>query len=427
MSKTTNLPDPPQGGVDERITPEPKGLVVRTAKLTELHPDPSNARLHDERNLDAIGASLATFGQVEPLVVQKSTGRIIGSNGRYEVLKRQGKTEAAIVEVDLDDTQAVALGIALNRTAELAEWDDETLASLLQSLPQEAKDATGFDSGDLDELLAGLTPDVVEDEAPEPLPDAVSKLGDLWELGDHRLLCGDSTDGGSVALVMNGEHAGMVLTDPPYGVDYVGKTEHALEVKNDDAAGLPALLRSSLGHAYANCQDGAVWYVAAPAGPQGIEFAVVLRDLNVWRQTLVWVKDSMVLGHSDFHYKHEAIYYGWKAGKRREPPTRTCTTVLEFARPKSSREHPTMKPIELWCFLLGCSSGLSTLVYEPFSRSGTTIIACEQLGRKCYAIEIEPRYVDVAIRRWQKLTGNAATLDGKTWAEVAADRGVKID
>ena len=134
----------------------------------------------------------------------------------------------------------------------------------------------------------------------------------------------------------------------------------------------------------------------------------------------------MVLGHSDFHYKHETLYYGWVPGSHREPPTRTCTSVLEFARPKASREHPTMKPIELWAFLLSCSTGLGDLIYDPFSGSGTTIIACEQLGRKCYAIEIEPRYVDVGVRRWQKLTGKAATLEGKTFEEVAAERGVTL-
>src|SRR5262245_36148882 len=181
--------------------PEPlsRRMTVRTVRLSDLHPDPANARTHDDRNLDAIEASLKTFGQVEPLVVQKSTGKVIGGNGRLAVLKRQGKTECDIVEVDLDDTQATALAIALNRTGELAAWNDDTLAKLLQSLPDDAFAATGFDDTDLKDLLDKLAPGTVEeDEVPEVQALAVSRRGDLWLLGDHRLLCGDSTKASDV-------------------------------------------------------------------------------------------------------------------------------------------------------------------------------------------------------------------------------------
>jgi site-specific DNA-methyltransferase (adenine-specific) len=173
------------------------------------------------------------------------------------------------------------------------------------------------------------------------------------------------------------------------------------------------------------CRPGAVWYVAAPPGTQFAVFAGVLGGLGIWRQTLAWVKDSMVLGRSDYHYRHEAIFYGWVPGEsHRAPPDRTRTSVLEFARPRASREHPTMKPPALWAELMGNSSGRGDLVYEPFSGSGTTIVTAEQLRRRCRAVEIEPRYVDVAVRRWQTLTGKPATLDGdgRSFAEVETER-----
>ena len=401
-------------------------MIVRTAQLTELHADPSNARAHDERNLNAIADSLKTFGQVEPLVVQKSSGKVIGGNGRLEVMRRQGITECSIVEVDVSDTQAVALGIALNRTGELAQWNEDTLARLLESLPDDVFAATGFTDTDLNDLLDKLTPVVVtEDDVPEAPEEAVTQPGNLWVLGEHRLLCGDSTSAGDVDRVTANEPASLILTDPPYGVDYTGKTKDALVIASDTEAGLETLLRGSLGNALRVSRPGAVWYVAAPAGPQFAHFGMVLAELGVWRQTLVWVKDSMVLGHSDYHYRHEAVFYGWTPGaEHRPPPDRTRTTVLEFARPKASREHPTMKPLALWSELVGNSTARGDLVYEPFSGSGTSIVACEALGRRCRALEKEGRYVDVAVKRWEAASGRSAVLegDGRSFDEVASAR-----
>lgn len=396
--------------------------------VSALHQDPANVNKHPDANLRHISDSLKTFGQVEPLVVQKGTGKVIGGNGRLQVLAGHGVTEVDVVELDIDDTKAAALGIALNRSAKSSEFDDAALAAVLATLPTELQLGAGYDDSDLRELDATLDKPLVEDEPPAPLPEPVSRRGDVWEMGGHRLMCGDSTDGGDVSLCLNGERADMVLTDPPYGVEYEGKTEHALKVTNDGAKGLPALLDGAFGLAIKNTKPGAVWYVAAPARPLHIVFADWLHKAGVWRQTITWVKDSMVLGHSDYHYQHEPIFYGWTPGaKHKEPPDRTQTTVWNIPRPKASREHPTMKPVELFARAVGNSAEIGWIIYEPFSGSGTTIIACEQLGRKCYAIEIEPRYVDVGIRRWQKLTGKAATLDGKPWADVAAERGVKVD
>lgn len=420
-------------------------MQIRRARLSELHADPANARAHDDRNLDAIADSLRAFGQVEPLVVQKSSGKVIGGNGRMEVMRRQGITECDIVEVDVDDARAAALGIALNRTGELAAWDEQSLARLLQSLPEDMLVSTGFSTDDLSELLDKLTPRVVEeDDVPEPLPEPVSGKGDLWLCGEHRLLCGDSTDQEDVAALMLDEEADLLLTDPPYGVAYQTKlsVEEAvarrrrtdgLEVANDalDADGTRELVTAALGLAREQLREGAAFYVCSPAGSSetgdmGLVFRQALVDAGFrMRQALVWVKDVFVMGRQDYHWKHEDILYGWKEGAGHYfIDDRTQDTVWEVPRPKRSEEHPTMKPVALFARAIGNSTRAGQLVYEPFSGSGTTLVACEQLGRRCRAMEIDPRYVDAAVLRWQALTGMEATLegDGRTFAEVASER-----
>ena len=259
-------------------------------------------------------------------------------------------------------------------------------------------------------MVPKATVEVVEDEVPDEV-EPRTKPGDLWLLGRHRLLCGDSTKAEDVERLMAGIQADMMFTDPPYGVSYVGKTKKALTIQNDGEADLPKLLDGSFSCAMLATREGACWYVAAPPGPLHWEFARRLMDLGVYRQTLVWVKDSMVLGHSDYHYKHEPIFYGWKPGaSHREPPDRTQVSVWEIARPKRSEEHPTMKPVELVAKAVGNSSLRGESVYEPFCGSGTTLIAAEQLGRKCYGMEISPQYCDVIVRRWENLTGETAVL-----------------
>jgi len=411
------------GQLLDHIAEPLRPLAVHIDSLTL---DPANARTHDERNLDTIKGSFTRFGQRLPIVVQKQGLIVRAGNGRVIAARQMGWTHIAAVVVDESEVEATAFAITDNRSAELAEWDDEALARLLQSLPEDAFAVTGFSSEDLSELLDTLAPAVVEDdEVPEPLPEPVSRPGDLWLLGEHRLLCGDSTLEDDVARLMLDEQADLVLTDPPYGVEYVGKTGDALTIENDGVDGLEGLLRASLTLALGATKPGAVWYVAAPAGPQFGIFGAVLTELGVWRQTLAWIKDSMVLGHSDYHYRHEAIFYGWSPGSpHRAPPDRTRTSVLEFDRPKASREHPTMKPLALWAELMGNSTSRGDLCYEPFSGSGTGIVTAEQLQRRGRAIEIDPRYVDVAVLRWQALTGAEAVLegDGRTFAAVAADR-----
>ncbi len=290
------------------------GLEVRRVPLESLHQDPSNARAHDARNLDAIRASLQRFAQVEPLVVLKGGGRVIGGNGRLEAMRSLGWTECDIVELELSEVEATALGIALNRTGELAEWDEDTLGRLLSTLRDEgALDGVGFDEGEIDELLEGLIDDLEEPELDDPGPgelqeEAITQAGDLWLLGRHMLLCGSATEESSYDALLDGERADLIWTDPPYGVSYEGGTEDALTIQNDDLQGseLESFLRGAFAGVLAASKPGAVWYVAAPAGPNFLPFAQVLTDLGVWRQTLVWLKDAFVLGLGDFHLRQVA-------------------------------------------------------------------------------------------------------------------------
>ncbi|RZA05574.1 MAG: site-specific DNA-methyltransferase, partial [Proteobacteria bacterium] len=193
------------------------------------------------------------------------------------------------------------------------------------------------------------------------------------------LLCGDSRSADDFERLMGADKADMVATDPPYGVSYVGKTSDALAIQNDGKAGLEELLRDSLTLTLAHTRPGAVWYVAAPAGPQFLSFAIVLTELEVWRQTLVWVKNSLVMGHSDFHYRHEAIFYGWTPGAaHQQPADRKQDTIWECDRPSRSPDHPTMKPIKLYTRMIDHSSKPGDIVFEPFGGSGTTLLSCHQ-------------------------------------------------
>jgi site-specific DNA-methyltransferase (adenine-specific) len=243
----------------------------------------------------------------------------------------------------------------------------------------------------------------------------------------HALLCGDATQPAALTALMDSQKADMVWTDPPYGVAYVGKTKDALTIDNDalDEAGLEVLLRSSLVNALAATREGGAWYVAAPAGPLFHIFAAVLRDLGVWRQTLNWVKSTFVIGRSDYHYRHESIFYGWKPGATHYfVDDRTLDTVLEFDKPSKSTEHPTMKPVALVAFCINNSTKHGAMVLDVFAGSGSTLIACEKTGRRAMLIELDPVYCDVIVRRWQNFTGSEATLagDGSTFGHVELGR-----
>jgi DNA modification methylase len=390
-------------------------LLVVSRPLASLAPYVKNARTHSDTQVSEIAASISEYGFTNPVLVDE-TGSIIAGHGRVLAARKLGlEAVPTLTLVGLTEVQKRAYRLADNRFAEKAGWDTRLVLEELEALKKQAFDIAlaGWSEDDLAAMLeaAKPTPEPTEDEVPDPPKDPVTKLGDVWLLGRHRLVCGDATAPGIWAQVLEPDaRLDLVFTDPPYGVDYVGKTADALPVHNDDAAGLPTLLGSSFDALLAVCRPGAVWYVCASPKPSALAvFAEVLAARELWRQSIVWVKDQFVMGFADFHGQYEQIFYGWVKGTHRAPPDRKQSTVWSFDRPKRSEQHPTMKPVALVAHALGMSSARGERIGDAFLGSGTTLIVAEQLERTCCGIELSPAYCDVVVERYQNLTGTKAT------------------
>ena len=394
-------------------------MEIKTLKLKDINPAPYNPRKDlqpDDPEYVKLKKAIDEFGLVDPLVVNKRGNVLISGHQRHKILLARGDTETQVSIVDLPPQKEKALNLALNKIS--GEWDNIKLKDILEELDTGDFDIeiTGFDLQEIEDLMTQVwqdeegTPEVYEDDVPEPPEEPVCKTGDLWILGKHRLLCGDSTKSENIVRLMGDLKADMVLTDPPYGVDYTGKTKNALKIQNDtsDEEALEELVKGAFDAAQEVSRPGAYWYATVPAGPLHLIFASDWKRRGTLRQILVWVKDSMVLGHSEYHYKHEPILFGWVPGDRHKNPDRTRTSVWEVPRPKRSEEHPTMKPVALWAQAIEDGSKPGELVYDPFLGSGTTIVAAEQLDRVCFGVEIDPKYCDVIIQRWENLTGEKA-------------------
>lgn len=387
---------------------------LRSMPVEELVEHPENPRRGD---VDAIATSIETNGFYGTVVVQRSTGFVLAGNHRLQAARRNGIAEVPVMIVDVDDSRAKKILLADNRTNDLATYDDDKLVAMLQEVDDLL--GTGWDEAAVAELLAGGPKDGLADpdDVPDPPATPTTRVGDMWELGPHRVVCGDSRD--TQVLERLGGGGSLLWTDPPYGVEYVGKTRAALTIANDDADGLDGLLRGVWAAVSGTLDQGAPFYVAAPAGPL---WATVYGSIigAGWRfhAGLVWVKDTMVLGHSDYHFRHENILYGWlpgegRSGRGKHKGSRwfgdnAQTSVFEVARPKRSTEHPTMKPVELIETHVANSSRGGQTVIDPFLGSGSTLIACERRGRVCHGIDVEPAYVDVTVERWQQFTGGKA-------------------
>jgi len=386
-------------------------MKLETLRIAELTSDPQNARKHDEKNLEAIVGSLRQFGQRKPIVVSQGN-IVVAGNGTVEAAKRLGWESIEIVRIPdgWTEDQIKAFALADNRSAELATWDVQVLNKQLMEL-----DAVEFDIKELGfELPQVLELEIAEDadEVPENA-DARVKIGDVWQLGNHRLVCGDGTSIDTYEKLLGDEKVDLVWTDPPYGVAYVGKTKDALTIENDtlDAKQLESFLRDAFTAVFASTKPGACWYVASPSGNLFQSFSIPLTELEVWKHTLVWVKDVLVMGRADYHYRHESIFYGWTPGAAHQtPPDRKQDTIWEFPKPRANREHPTMKPVELIVRAINNSSRAKELVLDPFGGSGSTLIAAEQTQRHARLIELDPKYCDVILARWEKLTGKTAEL-----------------
>lgn len=389
-------------------------VTYERVALSTLAFDANNARKHDKKNLDAIKGSLTKFGQQKPIVVT-ADNVVIAGNGTLEAARALGWSEIDIARTALIGDAARAFALADNRTAELAAWDKDILTNTLRALEEGGFDIEGIGFADFDLSLPpseGLTdPDAV----PEVV-DTRCKPGDLWILGNHRLLCGDSTNVQHVERLMSGEMADLWLTDPPYGVAYKGKTKRALEIQNDSMSldDMSDFWTAIAASALIATHDKAPYYWFACQGGDQMMMMMMSIGRAGWkvRHELIWVKDTLVLSRCDYHYRHEPILYGWKQdGSHEFYGDRSQTSVIEFDRPKRNDVHPTMKPVGLIEYLLGNSSKVGGKVIDTCLGSGTTLIACEKTGRRCFGMEIDPKYCDVILTRWEDYTGKKAILD----------------
>lgn len=401
------------------INPDLLGLAHPVSSLSTL---PGNPRRGD---VEAVAASLKRFGQRKPIVARASDRVVIAGNHTLQAAISLGWESVAVSFVDENEEESLAFALADNRTAELGDYDDGLLLDLIRSVgdfdPELLLD-TGWSPEAVAELVDRIDPGLPDvppsDDAPEPPVEPFSKPGDVWILGGHRVVCGDSTDVTAYDALLGEAKVDCVWTDPPYGVEYVGKTKDALTIKNDGTAGLSDLLAASFNSISLVGKEGASVYVAH-AEKERLAFTQAFVDAG-WRlhQVLIWDKGTMALGHSDYHYRHEPILFGYTPGGGRRGRggagwygDNSQTSVFNVPKPSANREHPTMKPIELIVQCLNNSAPRGGLVLDPFGGSGSTLMACEYTGRKARLIELDPRYVDVICRRWQEHTGAKPVLE----------------
>lgn len=391
--------------------------IIDINKLIPATYNPRKDLKPDDAEYIKIKNSIVKFGFVSPLVINKDM-TVIGGHQRLKVLKDLGITEVECIVVDLDKTNEKALNIALNKIQ--GDWDEDKLEALLQELKLEEFDInlTGFDFDEVDEILNdinGTKEDNFDvDSAYEEIEEPITKPGDIWILGNHRLMCGDSTHKDDIMRLMNNQDADMLLTDPPYNVDYVGKTAEALKIKNDNMSDnqFYEFLKKVFENMYGVTKEGASIYVFH-ADTEGLNFRKAFKDSGYkLAECLIWKKDCFVMGRQDYQWQHEPILYGWKEGTAHYfINDRTQSTILEFDRPKQSTLHPTMKPIDLIAKLIKNSSKENDIILDLFGGSGSTIIAAEQLNRNCYTMELDPKYCDVIVKRWETLTNKEAILN----------------
>ena len=388
-------------------------------RLVEYARNPRN----NDHAVDRVAAAIREFGFRVP-VVAKSDGTVVDGHLRLKAARKlKLDTVPVLLADDLTDAQIKAFRISVNRMAELADWDEELLALELQDLQDLDFDLelTGFDEDELNRLL-GLTEEepavdglTDPDEAPEVQAEAITQPGDVWICGKHRLLCGDSTRLDEVERLLGpGVLVDLLLTDPPYNVAYEGATKDKLTIKNDAMGDeqFRQFLRDAFATADAVMKPGAVFYIWH-ADTEAYNFRGACRDVG-WqvRQGLVWKKSSLVLGRQDYHYQHEPCIYGWKNGAGHLwASDRKQTTILEFDKPARNGEHPTMKPVGLFEYQMLNNTKGADLVLDLFGGSGTTMIAAERHGRQARLLELDPRYADVIVRRWQNHTGKQAILE----------------
>ena len=392
-------------------------MKITQKKVDSLIPYVKNSRTHSDAQVAQIAASIKEFGWTNPILVDGDNG-IIAGHGRLMAARKLGYKEVPTIELaDLTETQKRAYIIADNRLALNAGWDNEMLTIELNDLLADgfALELLGFDPKELNallepEVMQGLTD---EDAVPDVPEEPKTKLGDIYQLGNHRLMCGDSTNVEAVVELTGGAGVDMLLTDPPYNVAYEGKTKESLTIQNDSMGNdqFRQFLRDAFVTADTVMKKGAVFYIWH-ADSEGYNFRGACDDAG-WkvRQCLIWKKSSMVMGRQDYHWKHEPCLYGWKDGAGHLwAADRKQTTILEFEKPYRNGEHPTMKPVALFEYQMLNNTKGGDMVLDLFGGSGTTMLAAEKHGRHAYLMELDPKYCDVIVKRWEDFTGKTAVL-----------------
>ena len=388
-------------------------MIIEKRKVTDLIPADYNPRKDlkpGDAEYEKLKRSLEEFGYVEPVIWNKTTGKVVGGHQRLKVLIDMGITEVDCVVVELDETKEKALNIALNKIS--GDWDKNKLALLIADLDASAFDVslTGFDPGELTPLRDMLKEDVKDDdfdvdaELKEP---TITKAGDVWTLGRHRLVCGDSTKAETFEFLMDGKKANLVITDPPYNVNYEGS---AGKIQNDNMENdaFYHFLLDAFVNTEAVMDDEASIYIFH-ADTEGLNFRRAFADAGFYLSgCCIWKKQSLVLGRSPYQWQHEPCLYGWKKnGKHSWYAGRKETTIWEFDKPKKNGDHPTMKPIPLLAYPIKNSSMSNSIVLDPFGGSGSTLIACEQTDRICYTVELDEKFCDVIVKRYIEQVGSS--------------------
>lgn len=409
-------------------------MQIEKKKVIDLVPADYNPRKDlkpGDKEYEKLKRSIDEFGYVDPLIWNKRTSRLVGGHQRLKVLKDMGIDEVDVVVVDMDEEKEKALNVALNKIS--GDWDKDKLMLLITDLQGEDFDVslTGFDPEELDDLFKDDMKDGVKDDNfdvdKELKKPTMTKTGDLWQLGEHRLLCGDSTKEESYNLLMAGKQANLVITDPPYNVNYQGS---AGKIKNDnmkDDAFYQFLLAAFTNMEKSMADDASIYVFHADT--EGLNFRKAFSDAGFYLSgTCIWVKQSLVLGRSPYQWRHEPILFGWKKkGKHCWYAGRKESTIWEFDKPKKNKDHPTMKPIPLLAYPIMNSSMTNSIVLDPFGGSGSTLIACEQTKRICRTIELDEKFCDVIVKRYIEQVGSTKDVkvvrDGLTYGydEVKID------
>ena len=387
-------------------------MVLEVMLISELHPYEQNAKKHPEKQVKQIARSIKEFGFNQPIVIDKNNEIIVG-HGRYYAAQQLGLKEVPTVKLEnLTDEQVEAYRLADNKLNE-SEWDMGLVIENLKHLDSQGYDITltGFDK----DLL--IEPSEQDDLIPDNAP-AIAKLGDIWQLGRHRVMCGDSTKKEDVEKLMDGKKADMVFTDPPYGVSYEEKAKRngykgeTSKIAGDEGVEEAAqVYGEAFKRIFENIKSGAVYYVCAPQGGDQEMMMMMMRSTIPCRHQLIWKKDSPVfsMGRLDYDYQHEPILYGWKGSHNHIGGGKFRTSIWEIPRPKASKLHPTMKPVELIQEAILNSSKGEDIIIDLFLGSGSTLIAAEKTGRICYGMEIDSKYCDVIIKRYEDYTHGKAT------------------